>query len=379
MNHSTTFFVGFDVHKDSIAVAYAPDERGAEVIFLGPIGTRQCDIDKLIRQLHSRAPRLLFVYEAGPCGYWLFRYLKKKGQDCIVVAPSLIPRKPGDRVKTDRRDAVQLARLMRSGDLNPVYVPSLEDESIRDLCRAREDAMGDLKAAKHRLKSFLLRHDIRYAGKADWNAAHLRWLADEVALPTAAQRIVFQDYVRTITHLMERLQQIEQELQEQAKGWRLAPLVAAYQALRGVQFHVAVTIAAELGDLTRFDNPRQLMSYVGLHPSEYSSGNARRQGGIAKTGNSHARRVLVEGAWAYRYLPKVSRQIQVRQESLPEQIRDIAWKAQVRLCKRFRRLVARGKHPNIAVTAIARELVAFMWAIARQVQLPASIQAKLAS
>ena len=379
MNHSTTFFVGFDVHKDSIAVAYAPDERGAEVIFLGPIGTRQCDIDKLIRQLHSRAPRLLFVYEAGPCGYWLFRYLKKKGQDCIVVAPSLIPRKPGDRVKTDRRDAVQLARLMRSGDLNPVYVPSLEDESIRDLCRAREDAMGDLKAAKHRLKSFLLRHDIRYAGKADWNAAHLRWLADEVALPTAAQRIVFQDYVRTITHLMERLQQIEQELQEQAKGWRLSPLVAAYQALRGVQFHVAVTIAAELGDLTRFDNPRQLMSYVGLHPSEYSSGNARRQGGIAKTGNSHARRVLVEGAWAYRYLPKVSRQIQVRQESLPEQIRDIAWKAQVRLCKRFRRLVARGKHPNIAVTAIARELVAFMWAIARQVQLPASIQAKLAS
>jgi len=229
MNHSTAFFVGFDVHKDSIAIAYAPDERGAEVIFLGPIGTRQCDIDKLIRQLHSRAPRLLFVYEAGPCGYWLYRYLKKKGQDCIVVAPSLIPRKPGDRVKTDRRDA----------------------------------------------------------GKANWNAAHLRWLANEVTLPTAAQRIVFQEYVRAITHLMELLQQIEQELQEQAKSWRLAPLVAAYQALRGVQFHVAVTIAAELGDLTGFDNPRQLMSYVGLHPSEHSSGNARRQGGIAKFLQQH--------------------------------------------------------------------------------------------
>ena len=379
MKHLSTLFVGLDVHKDSIAVAYAPDERGAEVIFLGPIGTRQCDIDRLIRQLHSKASRLLFVYEAGPCGYWVYRYLQKKGEDCMVVAPSLIPRKPGDRVKTDRRDAVQLARLMRSGDLNPVYVPSLEDESIRDLCRAREDLMGDLKAAKHRLKSFLLRHDIRYTGKADWNAAHLRWLADDVALPTAAQRIVFQEYVRAITHLVDRLAQIDEELHEHAKGWRLAPLVAAYQALRGVQFHVAVTIVAELGDLTRFDTPRQLMSYVGLHPSEHSSGNARRQGGIAKTGNAHARRVLVEGAWAYRYLPKVSRQIQVPQESLPQEIRDIAWKAQLRLCKRFRRLVAHGKHPNVAVTAIARELVAFMWAIAQQVQFPTSSQGKLAS
>jgi transposase len=379
MEQSTTLFVGLDVHKDSIAVAYAPDERGAEVIFLGLIGTRQCDIDRLIRQLHSKASRLLFVYEAGPCGYWLYRYLQKKGKDCIVVASSLIPRKPGDRVKTDKRDALQLARLMRAGDLNPVYVPSLEDESIRDLCRAREHSMFDLKAAKHRLKSFLLRHDIRYSGKADGNAAHLRWLADEVALPTAAQRIVFQDYVRAITHLVERLAHIEGELHEQVKGWRLAPVVAAYQALRGVQFHVAVTIAAELGELTRFDKPRQLMSYVGLHPSEYSSGNARRQSGIAKTGNSHARRVLVEGAWAYRYLPKVSRQIQVRQESLPEQIRDIAWKAQLRLCKRFRRLVAHGKHPNVAVTAIARELVAFMWAIAREVRLSESLPVGLAS
>ena len=185
--------------------------------------------------------------------------------------------------------------------------------------------------------------------------------------------------MRAITHLTERLTQIDGELEEHAKGWRLAPLVTAYQALRGVQFHVAVTITAELGELTRFDNPRQLMSYVGLHPSEYSSGNARRQGGIAKTGNSHARRVLVEGAWAYRYLPKVSRQIQKRQESLPEGIRDIAWKAQLRLCKRFRKLVAHGRHPNVAVTAIARELVAFMWAIAKEVRLSESLPVQLAS
>jgi len=177
MKQSTTLFVGLDVHKDSIAVAYMPEARTAVAIYLGPIGTRQCDIDHLIRRLHSKASHLLFAYEAGPCGCWLYRYLHKKGQSCIVVAPSLIPRNPGERVNTDRRDAVQPSRLMRSGDLNSVYVPSLPDESIRDLCRAREDLMSDLKAAKHRLKSFFLRHDIRYTGKADWNAAHLRWLA----------------------------------------------------------------------------------------------------------------------------------------------------------------------------------------------------------
>jgi transposase len=348
-------------------------------MFLGPIGTRQCDIDRLIRQLHSRASRLLFIYEAGPCGYWLYRLLKKKGQDCIVVAPSLIPRKPGDRVKTDRRDAVQLARLMRSGDLNPVYVPGLEEESIRDLCRLREDMLCDLRAAKRRLKSFLLRHDIRYAGKSNWNAAHLGWLADKVSLSTATQSIVFQEYLDMVKHLMDRLRSIEEQLQEQVKGWRLAPLVAAYQARRGVGFQTAVTIAAEIGEPTRFDQPRQLMSYVGLHPSEYSSGNTRRQGGIAKTGNAHVRRVLIEGAWAYHYRPRVSRQIHLRQESLPQNLRDIAWKAQLRLCKRYRALVARGKHPNVAVTAIARELVAFLWAIARQVQFPESSSVQLAS
>ncbi len=374
MKHSITLSVGLDNHKDSISVAYASAERGTDPIFLGPIGTRKCDIDKLIRQLHSKASKLRFVYEAGPCGYWLYRYLKNKGEECIVVAPSLIPKKPGDRVKTDRRDAIQLARLLRSGDLNPVYVPSLEDESIRDLCRAREDIAGDLRVAKQKLKSFLLRHDIRYSGKSDWTAAHLRWLADDVALPTEAQRIVFQEYVNLITHLMERLQYIHQELQEQVSTWRLSAVVDALQALRGVQFHTAVTIVAELGDITRFDKPQQLMAFVGLHPSEHSSGSTRRQGGIAKTGNVHARRVLVEGAWAYRFAPKVSRQIQVRQEALPEPIRHIAWKAQLRLCKRFRRLISHGKHPNVAVVAIAREMVAFMWAIARQVDLPVCLK-----
>jgi len=195
---SKTLYVGLDGHKDSIAVAYAPEDRGAEVVSLGTIGTRQCDIDKLIRTLQSKGAALVFVYEAGPCGYWLYRYLTRKGLPCHVVAPSLIPRKPGDRVKTDRRDAITLARLMRTGDLTSIYVPQVQDEAIRDLSRAREDAMRDLKAAKYRLKAFLLRQDIRYAGRASWNPAHLRWRS-EVVCPTPAQQIVFQEYLCAVT------------------------------------------------------------------------------------------------------------------------------------------------------------------------------------
>jgi len=366
MNQSSTLYVGMDVHKESIAVAYVARDHDAQVIYLGTIGTRQADIDQLIRQLHSKAKHLVFVYEAGPCGYWLYRYLSKKGYVCWVVAPSLIPKKAGDRVKTDRRDAVQLARFMRSGDLTPVYVPTVEDEAIRDLCRAREDAIADLKAAKFRLKAFLLRHDIRYTGQATWGPAHLRWLS-EVVCPTPAQQIVFQEYVRAVTEHTERLQRLEQELQEHVKSWRLHPMVEALQALRGVQFTVAVTTVAELGDLTRFENPRQLMKYLGLIPSEYSTGERRRQGAITKAGNTHARRALVEGAWAYRDPAKVSRHLQLRLETQPKVSQDISWKAQVRLCQRYRRLIARGKHANQVVVAIARELVGFMWAIAKQV------------
>src|ERR671930_1257998 len=366
MSQSRTLYIGMDVHKDSIAIAYIAQEHHAEVVFLGTIGTRQCDIDQLIRKMQSKSKHLIFVYEAGPCGYWLYRYLSKKGHVCWVVAPSLIPQKPGDRVKTNRRDAIKLARLMRSGDLTPVYVPTVEDEAIRDLCRAREDALRDLKDAQLRLKAFLLRHDIRYTGQATWNPAHLRWLS-EVVCPTPAQQIVFQEYVRAVNEQTERLARLEQELQDQVKSWRLNPVVEALQALRGVQFTVAVTTVAELGDLTRFENPRQLMKYLGLIPSEYSTGERRRQGAITKTGNTHARRALVEGAWAYRYPAKVSRHLQLRLEKLPTVIQAISWKAQVRLCKRYRQLNARGKHAKQIVVAIARELVAFMWAIAQQV------------
>jgi len=287
MPQPTTLFVGLDVHKESIAVAHAEAERIDPPHFVGSIGPRQADIDQLIRRLHGKAPRLVFAYEAGPCGYVLHRYLTGKGLDCRVVAPSLIPKRPGDKVKTDRRDAVELARLLRSGDLTPVYVPRVEDEAIRDLCRARDAARVTLKAAKLRLKSFLLRQGLHYTGRADWNAAHRRYLS-KVVCPTAAQQIVFQESGRAVDEQVDRLGRLEQELREVGSQWRLTPVVEAVQALRGVQWLGALTVVAELGDLTRFASPRQLAAFVGLIPSEHSSGDTRRQGGITKAGNGRA-------------------------------------------------------------------------------------------
>src|SRR5438093_5763913 len=240
MGNASTLYVGLDVHKESIAVAYATEDGATAPVPLGAIGTRQGDIDALVRKLQSKSARLVFVYEAGPCGYWLYRYLTRKGLTCFVVAPSLIPRKPGDRVKTDKRDAVTLARLARSGDLTPVYVPDVPGEAIRDLARAREDALRDLNAGRYRLKALLLlRHDIRYVGRANWGPEHVRWLA-RLVLPTPAQQLVFQEYVRTLTQRTQLLHRLAAELLEQAKPWRLY-LVDALQALRGVQFTVAIT------------------------------------------------------------------------------------------------------------------------------------------
>lgn len=368
MAKPTTLFVGLDSHKEFITVAHAESASSDPPAFVGPVGTRQADIDKLVRRLHSKSSHLVFAYEAGPTGYGLYRYLTEKGEECRVVAPSLIPKRPGVRVKTNRRDAVEIARLLRSGDLTSVWVPSVEDEAIRDVCRARDAARATLKDAKLRVKSFLLRLGLPYSGRASWNDAHRRYLA-RVVCPTPAQQIVFQESLHAVDEQVERVTRLECELAELAPSWRLQPVVEALQALRGVQWLVAITIVAELGDLTRFDNPRQLAAFVGLIPSEHSSGSTRRQGGITKTGNSRARRALIEAAWAYRFPAKVSEHIQKRIERLAKPIQAIGWKAQVRLCARFRRLVSRGKHPNVAVTAIARELLAFMWAIAREVPL----------
>jgi transposase len=299
MPHSPTLYVGMAVHKESIAVAYVAQDHGADVVFLGSIGTRQCDIDKLLRKLQSTSNHLVFVYEAGPCGYWLSRYLTKKGHICWVVAPSLVPKRAGDRVKTDRRDAVQLARLMRSGDLTPISVPAIEDEAIRDLSRAREAAIRELNAAQVRRTAVPLRQASRYPGRATWGPAPRRWRSEGL-WATPAPHLVFQESARAVTEPTARLERLKQELQAQTKTWRLLPVVEALQALRGVQFTVAVTIVAALGDRTRFDHPRPLMSYLGLIPAEYSSGERRRRGSITTAGNSHARRALIEGAWAYR-------------------------------------------------------------------------------
>ena len=366
MREDSTLFVGLDVHKDSISVAYAASGGADPPVFVGPVGSRMADVDKLVRRLRSKAAKLVFAYEAGPTGYGLYRHLTALGHACVVVAPSLVPRRPGDRVKTDRRDAVTLARLLRSGDLAPIRVPGVEDEALRDLCRARDATLVTLRAAKLRLKSFLLRHGLQYTGRARWGDAHRRYLA-RVVCPTPAQQVVFQESLGAVDEQVDRLARLEGELAELAPPWHLYPVVRALQALRGVQELVALTVVTEVGDLTRFDSPRQLAAFVGLVPSESSSGASRRQGGITKTGNGRARRALVEAAWAYRYPAKVSEIIRKRVETLPKAVQDIAWKAQVRLCRRFRRLASRGKHPNVAVTAIAREILAFMWAIAREV------------
>lgn len=367
MNNRSTLSVGLDVHKDTIVVAYCSEAPGDQGEILGTFGTRQCDVDRFVRHLQSKGQTLQFVYEAGPTGFGLCRYLSGKGYRCLVVSPTHIP-KALQRVKTDCRDALMLARLLRRGDLTGIHVPDIADESLRDLSRAREDAMQDLRQARQRLKSFLLRHEIRYEGRANWSAAHLRYLQDKVTLPTPIQQRVFQDYVTVIKQHHERLQQLECDLKEAAQHSRWHDVIQALQALRGLQFIAAVTLMAELGDLKRFAHPRQLMAYLGLTPSEYSSGQSRRQGGITKCGNSHARRMLVECAWSYRFKEKVSRAIQQRNEGLPLAIQETAWKAQLRLCKRFRALSMRGLPKNKIVTAIARELSAYLWAIAKQVQ-----------
>jgi transposase len=285
-----------------------------------------------------------------------------------VVAPSLIPKKPGEKIKTDKRDALKLAKLLKSEDLTPIYVPEPEDEAVRDLSRAREVAMKDLKDAKYQLKALLLRNNINYKGTANWSQKHLRWLT-ELVLPHPAQHIVLQEFLHTITERISRLERLDNELTHHVHQWRYYPVVKAIQAMRGVRLLVATGVVAELGDLSRFDHPRKLMSYLGLVPSEHSSGGKRHIGAITKCGNGLARRLLVEGAHTYRYAANISTDMQKRQEGLPKDIIDIAWKAQIRLCKRYKKMIAKGKHYNLVVTAIAREMIAYIWAIAREVVL----------
>ncbi|NMM03211.1 IS110 family transposase [Paraburkholderia sp. RP-4-7] len=362
MEDDSTLYVGLDVHKDSITVAYSIGMSDVEL--LGKIGTTQIEIDRLCKRLQSKARRVRVVYEAGPCGYGLYRRLIAKGFDCMVCAPSLIPQKPGDRVKTDRRDAIKLVRSLRAGDLSAVHVPTVEDEAFRDLARAWSSARDDLKQARQRLKSFLLSHGVQYSGRANWGPAHRRWLST-LSFSSAWQQLAFNEHRRTIEDRLAQCERLEVALREAVTSWRFYPVVLALQAMRGIQFVSAVGLVSEVGDLSRFEHPRQLMAWLGVTPSEHSSGDKRRQGSITKTGNSYARKLLVESAWSYRHPARVSIDIQRRHEGIPKQIIDRAWDAQLRLCRRYRKLVARGKSPQVAIIALARELAGFIWDIGR--------------
>jgi transposase len=357
-------YVGLDVHKESIDVTLAEEGALGEVRHFGTISGDLEAVAKLVRRLRRKGRELKFVYEAGPCGFEVYRFLREQGLSCAVVSPSQIPRRAGDRIKTDRRDSESLARLYRAGELSAVYVPEPEDEAIRDLARAREDIRRGRQKARQQVQAFLLRHGKRYAGKCAWTKAHRRWLCD-LTLDHAAQKIALEEYLAVVDEATSRLERIERSLAEQAATWRFAPVVAALQALRGIDTIAAITLITELGDLTRFDSPRQLMAFLGLVPSEHSTGSRRRLGAITKCGNAHARRVLIEAAWAYRHPARIGRRLLDRSEALPAEIRSIAWKAQLRLSTRYRRLVARAKPHQVVVTALARELAGFLWAIAR--------------
>jgi transposase len=364
-NHHTKF-VGMDVHQKSISIAIADDGPEGEVRLYGRINNIAEAIDKIIRKLVSTGAELHFVYEAGPCGFGLYRHLTGNGFTCIVAAPSMIPKKSGVRIKNDKRDALDLARLLRAGELTPIYVPDTEDEAIRDVTRARNDAKIAERKAKQRLHSFLLRNECIYPGKTKWIKSHFIWLA-QLKMNHPAQQIAFQEYIDAVKECSERVARLDEQIAKAADEWRWGPTVKALQALRGVSLLTAVNMVAEIGDFNRFHNPKELMAYLGLVPSEHSSGERIRRGGITKTGNSHARRICVESAWAYRYRARITQLQLKRHEGLPRDILQIAWKAQLRLCTRFRRLRARGKATQVVVVAIARELVAFMWDIARRI------------
>jgi transposase len=357
-------YVGLDVHADTIAVAVA--ETGGEVRSVGTIPNTAEAVRKLLKKLGEKDLRV--CYEAGPTGYVLYWQLTQLGVHCDVIAPTLVPVKAGDRVKTDRRDAQKMARCYRAGDLTPVWVPDAAHEALRDLVRAREAAKKDQTRARHRLGKMLLRQG-RRSGLRAWTVTYMEWVRRQ-KFEQAAQQAAYLDYVNEVDHAAERVERLETALDAaiEAAPASMRAVIEALQALRGIAKLTATTVVAEVGQLSRFEHPRQLMGYSGAVPSEYTTGGKERKGAITKAGNAHLRRVLVEACWAYRRGPQKTGDLRRRQEGLAPEIKEIAWKAQVRLCSRYRRLCSKGKPEPKAVTAVARELLGFIWAIGSRVE-----------
>lgn len=369
MEQHTEVFIGLDVAKARHAVAVAEDGRNGEVRYWGEIDADAESVRRLAAKLAKRHGTLHFCYEAGPTGYGLYRHLTQLGHRCSVIAPSLIPRKPGDRIKTNRRDAQQLARLFRAGELTEVWVPDEAHEAIRDLIRVRDTAVADLRRKRQTISSMMLRLSRIYPGKKAWGVRYMNWLNTQ-RFDHPAHGLVLQELLLAARHAKERLERADNAIVEFLPTWSLAPVVAALQALRGIGLISAVVIMAEIGDLRRFDNPRQLMGYLGLVPGERSTGESVHRLGITKAGNNRVRRVLIEGAWTYRHLPRTGPAKLVVQEDLSPTVKDIAAKAQTRLCARYRALCGKGKMHTVIVTALARELSGFVWAIGMEVRAP---------
>ena len=367
------YYIGLDVHKESIAIAYTWEGSRSAPTYHGECGGSNLSAERALRALAKKLgvafTELNVCYEAGPTGFVLARRLRRLKVNCVVMSPSKTERKANERIKTDRRDASSVAKRFRNGDIVEVRIPPALDEAVRDVCRARTDATDDLSRAKQRLNAFLLRNGIRYSGKSRWTPGHLRYLR-ELVLPEEAQKIVLEEYIQAIDAAIERQERLAGKMKELLLGWEWKPVVEALMACRGFQEVAAMTLVSELGDLRRFAHPRQLMAFLGLVPDEHSSGGKRRQGAITKCGNSHARWMLVECSQHYRRAPKVNSTLSKRQEGRSKAVKELSWRMQHRLHSRYVRLKMRGKRENKIIVAIAREMCAFLWELQNKIELP---------